>query len=212
MHALVLAAAVAGFGEGSYRVALVTARQSGAHPGPLVGTELPFARDALAVELAAHGFVQESKFGTLIGGELLHRAGLRGREPGYVSTDRPARFFTRTEVALDLSPIRWTTGRLTFGGGAGADVDTGRWFPAWGRLYPIVVGRGHLFFSPIGAHLAYHWIPNTTNASTLTEHRFELSLSYARLHLGARYAWTRVVEPDRAYTFSDRELFAGYAF
>ena len=33
--------------------------------------------------------------------------------------------------------------------------------------------------------------------STLTEHRFELSLSYARLHLGARYAWTRVVEPDR---------------
>lgn len=216
MHALVLAAMASGFGDGSYRLSAVVAEADAAHPGPLLNSADYFHRKTFAMELHAFGFFEESRYGTWIGGEFAHRIGLRGREPGYIDKTQRPRFFTRTEAALDLSPFDRTSGvmrgRFTFGGGIGVDVDTGRWFPGWGRAYPIVVVRSQIWIGSFCLTPGYRWIPNTTNSSTFTEHRLELALSYARFHLGAYYVYTRVIEPDRTYVSYEPELFAGYAF
>jgi hypothetical protein len=216
MHALILAAMASGFGDGSYRLSAVVADQQAEHPGPLLNTKDSFRRSTVAMELHAFGFFDQSRYGTWIGGELLHRIGLRGREPGYVDTTQRPKFFTSTEAALDLSPFDRDNGvvrgRLTFGGGIGVDLDTGRWFPGWGRAYPIVLIRSQIWIGSFCVSTGYRWIPNTTNAATLTEHRAELGVAYARFHLGGRYAFTRIREGEERYTFYDRELFAGYAF
>lgn len=204
MHALVVVAML--------RVGASVAHESGSHPAELFGETRSFGRTSAALDLTLIGLPGTSRFDTRYGGELWHRFGLRGREPGFLDRSQPATLVWQTEGAFDVAPVQWSGGLVIAGLGGGVDVDLGRWFPAWGRLYPLVLARVQLFPGRLGVHLGWTWIPTTSNASRTYEHRAELALSWDRMHLGARVSRRWVREDDAAYTMTEPSVFAGWAF
>lgn len=194
------------------RVGASVGHESGDHPGELYGESRSYGRTSTALDLTLIGLPATSRFGTPFGGELWHRFGLRGREPGFVDRSQPATLVWQTEGAFDVAPVHWNSGRIIAGVGAGADADLGRWFPAWGRLYPLMLARVQLFPGRLGVHLGWTWIPTTSNASRTYEHRGELALSWDRIHVGARLSRRWVRDDDGRYTIDETSAFAGWAF
>ena len=196
---------------GPFRLGVVASHELGEHAGELYGRRRDYTRDTIALEGVLQALPGKSRFGTPYGAELVHRVGLRGREPGYVDTSRPPRPIFQLEGAFDAAPLHGESWRIVTGFGAGLDLDTGRWFPAGGRLYPLILVRAEIFPSRFGLHLGWTWIPTTSNDAHVREHLGELWTSFEHLSLGTRLAY-RMVEDDITYRSRELSLFAGWIF
>lgn len=196
---------------GPFRLGVVAGHELGEDAGALYGQRRDFGRDTIALEGVLSGLPGKTRFGTPYGAELVHRVGLRGREPGYVDTSRPPRPIFQLEGAFDAAPLHGSSWRIVTGFGGGLDLDTGRWFPAGGRLYPLVLVRAEIFPARFGLHLGWTWIPTTTNDAHVREHRGELWTSLEHFSLGTRFTY-RMVEDDITYRSRELSLFAGWTF
>ncbi|MBK7402940.1 MAG: hypothetical protein IPJ34_43630 [Myxococcales bacterium] len=189
-------------------------------PTPTIETG-KVSRSAIGFDLDLMGFWDATRFDTLLGAEMkLQLALIKGDEiqrNGTVAADTNKLFF-RWDAAFDYGLLHFGTakgvrGRLGGGAGFGADYDSGRFGTTGGRVYPLLLARAHLFLTEdFGGHLAYHYVPTTTNDAKIREHRFELAGSISSLQAGVRYVLTRIYAGDTPYETKEGSVFVAYAF
>ncbi len=188
--------------------------------GNPVGTK--FKRSGPGIDFDLMGYWDKTRFDTLLGAEMKMQFGMLsgpdlavgGREPNTSN-----RFTFRWDAAFDYGLVHLGSkdgvrARLAGGAGFGADYDGGRSYNTGGRAYAILLARAHLFLTDdFGGHLAYHWIPTTTNDKRVREHRFEIAGSISALQAGLRYDITYAYLADEnVFKATQLSFFAAYAF
>jgi hypothetical protein len=149
-----------------------------------------------------YGYYDKTRFDTLVGGEISAGFGYvtpesanPGRSPE--PSDNWTRVHFRSEGAFDYALVHWSgavAGRVVFGAGGGFEFGSS-WYNRHSQAYPLILGRIQLFFGgSTGLHLAYHFIPITTDKWRDQEQSGEVLLSLRWFQLGAQVQYVRVVD------------------